>query len=128
VTGVLQQKLPFSQRWKHRRASRPKAVVVLAPTSIPIAPISSPSLIPAAEPHTAADRARIVRWVASRVISWPPHNCFCCRRPIAYGAKWIELVEDNNRARFHFDCEPVWRAEQEATALKALGIDRRERE
>jgi hypothetical protein len=121
VTNVQQQKLLFSQRWKHRRAPRPKAVVALAPTAI--APMPSPPPITAAEPLTAADRARIARWVASRIICWPPDNCFHCKRPIVYGSKWVELVNDNDRARFHADCLPAWRAEQEALARRAMGYN-----
>ena len=70
------------------------------------------------------DQAHINKWVTSRIISWPPDNCFCCKRPIVYGAKWVELVNDNERARFHFDCAPAWRAEQEALAPRAMGLDR----
>jgi hypothetical protein len=125
VTNVQQQKLLFAQRWKHRRAPRSKAVVALAPTAI--APMPSPPPLAAAEPLTAADRARITRWVASRIICWPPDNCFHCRRPIVYGAKWVELVNDNDRARFHADCLPVWRAQQELAARHAMGLDRNER-
>ena len=91
MTNVQQQKLLFSQRWKHRRAPRPKAVVALAPTSMPIAAMPSLPPIPAAEPLTAADRARIARWVASRIVTWASDNCFHCRRPIVYGAKWSSL-------------------------------------
>ena len=47
-------------------------------------------------------------------------HCFGCRKPIVVGQKWLELVSDNNRARFHCDCEPVWRAERETFARKTL--------
>jgi hypothetical protein len=73
------------------------------------------------------DQARIARWVAAQIVAWRPDNCFHCRRPIVYGAKWVELVNDNNRARFHFDCAPVWRAQREAAARRAMGLDRSER-
>jgi hypothetical protein len=92
VTNLPQQKLLFSQRWKHRRAPRSKAVVALAST--PIAPMPSRRPITAPEPQTAGDRARIAGWVASRIISWPPDKCFHCRRPIVYGAKSVEFVRD----------------------------------
>jgi hypothetical protein len=77
---------------------------------------------------TPAERTRIVRWVTAQIVNYPPDRCLCCRRPIVYGAKWVELVNDNARARFHFDCEPPWRAEQEVAARRAMGLDRRERE
>jgi hypothetical protein len=60
--------------------------------------------------------------VAAQIVNRPPDNCFHCRRPIVYGAKWIELVNDNTRARFHFDCAPVWRAQQESSARRAMGM------
>jgi hypothetical protein len=60
---------------------------------------------------TAPDQARIARWVASRIICWPPDNCFHCRRPIVFGAKWTELAANTDRARFHADCLPAWVAE-----------------
>lgn len=122
MTNLPQQKLLFSQRWKHRRAPRSKAVVALAST--PTAPMPSRRPITAPEPLTAADRAGIARWAASRIICWPPDNCFHCRRPIVYGAKWVELVNDNDRARFHSDCAPAWRAQLELAARRALGLDR----
>jgi hypothetical protein len=40
--------------------------------------------------------------------------------PIIVGQKWLELVHDNSRAGFHWDCEPVWRAGQEVAARKTL--------
>jgi hypothetical protein len=64
----------------------------------------------------------IDRWVAWRIVDWPFSRCFGCKRPIIPGQRWIELVRDDYRARFHFDCEPVWRAEQEVRARKTLGI------
>jgi hypothetical protein len=121
------RKIRMSERWKGRQAPRPKAVVALAPTSTPIAVMPSPPPIPAAEPLSAADRARIARWVALRIVTWAPDNCFHCRRPIVFGAKWVELVNDNERARFHFDCEPAWRAQQVALARRAMGLGRSER-
>jgi hypothetical protein len=70
----------------------------------------------------------INRWVANQIVDWPPSNCFGCKRPIVVGAKWVELVRDDNRARFHCDCEPVWRAKQEVAAHKALWGSRERRE
>jgi gamma-glutamylcysteine synthetase len=39
-----------------------------------------------------------------------------------FGAKWVELVNDNDRARFHADCAPAWKLQQEAAARRALGL------
>jgi hypothetical protein len=40
--------------------------------------------------------------------------------------RWIELVNDDTRARFHFDCAPMWRAQQEVAARKAMGLNQKE--
>jgi hypothetical protein len=103
------RRIPDSERWKYRHPSKPKAP-------------------PIAEALTPIERVLIARWVAARIVSYPPDRCLCCRRPIVYGAKWVELVNDNERARFHFDCAPAWRAQQEVAARRALGLDRSERE
>jgi hypothetical protein len=92
----LVRKIPESQRWKYRHAPAP-------------API-----------ETQAERTLINRWVAHQIVDWPSSHCFGCRKPIIVGQKWLELVNDNNRARFHCDCEPVWRAEQEVAARRTL--------
>jgi gamma-glutamylcysteine synthetase len=60
--------------------------------------------------------------VTAQIVSWAPDNCFCCRRPIVLGAKWVELVNDNDRARFHFDCATAWKLRQETAARRALGL------
>jgi hypothetical protein len=94
MTGV---KIRDSERWKHRR--KPTPVDDAAP-----APIET----------------RIDRWVAHQIVDWPSSHCFGCRKPIVADQKWVELVHDDNRARFRCDCEPVWRAEQEALGRKTL--------
>jgi hypothetical protein len=110
------QKVPMSARWKRRRAPKPPDA-----RELPATPI-----LRVDEARTRVEKARIARWVASRIISWPLDNCFCCKRPIVYGAKWIELVNDNERALFHFDCAPAWRAQQEVAARKAMGLNQKE--
>jgi hypothetical protein len=78
------------------------------------------------EAQALAERTRIARWVAAQIVNYPPDRCLCCRRPIVYGAKWTELVRDGDRARFHSDCMPAWRAGQEALAKRALGFTPKE--
>jgi hypothetical protein len=111
------QKLLLSQRWKQRHGPRSKPALT---TPIMLAPL--PLQPPAAPLLTAIDRARIAKWMAAQIVNYPPDRCLCCRRPIVYGAKWVELVNDNNRARFHFECAPAWRTRQEALARRALGL------
>jgi hypothetical protein len=65
--------------------------------------------------ETRAERVLISRWIQHQIVDWPSSHCFDCRRP-----EWLELVWDDSRARFHYDCEPVWRAEQEVAARRAL--------
>ena len=86
----------------------------------------APLILGVDEARVRIERARIARWVAAQIVSYPPDRCLCCRRPIVFGAKWVELVNDDTRARFHFDCAPVWRAQQEMLARRALGFDRKE--
>jgi hypothetical protein len=90
--------------------------------AIALAPVAP---VPAVDEVRA--KARIDRWVASRIVTWAPDNCFHCRRPIVFGAKWTELVANNERARFHADCLPAWLAQQDVAARRALGLDRSER-
>jgi hypothetical protein len=99
-------------------------VIMLAPTSIALMP--PPPSAPAPLALTAVDRTRIARWVAAQIVSYPPDRCLRCRRPIAFGAKWVELVNDNARARFHVSCELAWREQQQMFARRALGLDRKE--
>jgi hypothetical protein len=108
-------KIRMEDRWKHRPAAKPR----VAPAPAPFPHVD--------EARARMDRARIARWVAAQIVNYPPDRCLCCRRPIVYGAKWVELVNDNERARFHFDCAPVWRAQQELAARQAMGLDRIER-
>jgi hypothetical protein len=112
-------KLPLSQRWKHRRAPKPKRRIVFIapkPARAPIAPIN--------EARALVERMRVTKWVAAQIVSYPPDRCLCCRKPIVFGAKWVELVNDDDRARFHADCLPAWRAQQELAARRAMGLDR----
>ena len=111
------QKLSPSERWKHRRA--PTRVTPIAPAPVVLAPMA-PAPVPLI--NEAQARTRIARWVIAQVVNYAPDRCLCCHRPITYGAKWIELVNDNARARFHADCAPAWRVQQEAAARRALGL------
>jgi hypothetical protein len=64
----------------------------------------------------------IDRWILAQIAEWPQGACFGCRKPILPGQKWVDLVRDNCRARFHRDCEPAWRAALEPIARRTLGI------
>jgi hypothetical protein len=91
------RKIPEAQRWKYRHTPAPAVEDAL---------------------ETPAERVMIDRWVAHQIVDWPQSHCFGCRKPIIIGEKWLELVCDDRRARFHCDCEPVWRAKQEVAARK----------
>jgi hypothetical protein len=115
---MIVQKIPHSERWKRRRPRRLKALTPIAPNSAP-----ARAILEAANP---AERTRIARWVAAQIVNRPPDNCFHCRRPIVFGAKWVELVNDNDRARFHSACAFAWRAQQEDATRRALGSNANE--
>ena len=109
MTGV---KLRDSERWKHRRKPTPIEDAAPAPA---VEAVAAPI-------ETRAERVLIARWIQHQIVDWPSSHCFGCRKPIVVGQKWLELVCDDNRARFHCDCEPVWRANQEVAARKAIGL------
>jgi hypothetical protein len=111
-------KLKLEDRWKYRPTPKPRVGLASVAALLP-APVVD-------EARARMEKTRIARWVAAQIVNYPPDRCLCCRRPIVYGAKWIELVNDNNRARFHVDCAPAWRAQQEMLARRALGFDRKE--
>jgi hypothetical protein len=104
MTGV---KLKLEDRWKHR------------PTAP--APVASP-LPRVDEARAWMDKTRIARWVAAQIVPYSPDRCLYCGRPIVFGAKWVELVNDTDRARFHVDCALVWRLDKEALARRAMSI------
>ena len=104
MTGV---KLKLEDRWKHR------------PTAP--APVASP-LPRVDEARAWMDKTRIARWVAAQIVNYPLDRCLYCGRPIVFGAKWVELVNDTDRARFHVDCALVWRLDKEALARRAMSI------
>jgi hypothetical protein len=68
------------------------------------------------------ERRMINHWVADTLIDWPQDSCLKCRNPIIAGQKWIDVTNGDARARFHKDCEPVWRAEREALARRTIGL------
>jgi hypothetical protein len=77
---------------------------------------------------TAADRARISKWIRDRlVVDWRG-SCWHCRKPFAFGQKFIDVRGDETTARFHVACHTEWLARQEAAARRALGRARNEGE
>ena len=86
-----------------------------------------PTIVEPAEPASAepaesaalrVERARIDAWIAQRVIPWAPNSCLRCRRPIAVGAEFVDVVGGDGRARLHAVCHVEWQAE----ARRALGL------
>jgi hypothetical protein len=68
------------------------------------------------------ERRMINHWVADTLIDWPQDFCLKCRKRILVGQDWIDVTNGDARARFHRECEPVWRAEREALARKTIGL------
>ena len=88
--------------------------------SEPEAPVSAPP------PESAAvryERERIDAWIRNRLIAYPLASCLLCRKPIIAGQDWQEASNGEARARFHRACHTEWRAEQEAVARQALGLE-----
>jgi hypothetical protein len=91
----------------------PESVVIEAP-------------VPAVESAAARyERELIDAWIRNRLIAYPLASCFGCRRPIVAGQDWQEVSngDTNARARFHRACHAEWRAEREAAARQALGLE-----
>src|SRR6478609_3066818 len=63
-----------------------------------------------------AERGRINRWIADRLIDWPPESCLHCRKPIVVGQLWTVVSNGEVTARFHEPCHAEWLAQQEVTA------------
>jgi hypothetical protein len=72
--------------------------------------------------HLQMERRMINHWVADTLIDWPQDSCLKCRNPIIAGQEWTDVTNGDARARFHLDCEPVWRAEREALARRTIGL------
>jgi hypothetical protein len=110
-------KLRESERWKRRRRPQPPApvVIMLAPTAL----VPSPPSIPA--PLSAADRARIRKWISDRLVAASPGLCWHCRKPFAFGHRFVDIRGAETTVRFHTACHEEWLAKQEALARKALG-------
>jgi hypothetical protein len=92
------------------------------PEHEPVVPDPAP---PGPDPAIRYERERIDAWIRNRLIAYPLASCFGCRKPIVAGAAWEEVSngDTNARARFHRDCHAEWRAEQEAAARQALGLE-----
>jgi hypothetical protein len=111
------QKIRGSERHKWRR--KPKLQTVPA---IVVAPIALMPVLPPAPALTAADRARIAKWIRDRVtVDWRD-SCWRCRKPIVVGQRWAAVAGEGVIARFHQNCHREWLAEQETLARKALGL------
>ena len=105
------------ERHEPTTPSRAEAVTLAAMETSPSADAES-----ARRARRACAYSAYARWVAWRIITWPPDNCLHSRRPIVFGAKWVELVNDDDRCRFHAECLPAWRLQQETAACRALGL------
>ena len=83
-------------------------------------------LVRGAKPQIVAvlqnERGRINRWIADRLIDWPPESCLHCRKPIIVGQPWTVVSNGEVTARFHEPCHGEWLAQQEVAARMALGL------
>ena len=107
--------------WKRRRKPQPRAipapvVIILAPTALVPSPPSIPS------PLTLADRARVAKWISDRLVAAWPGGCWHCRKPFAFGHRFVDIRGAETTVRFHTACHEEWLAKQETLARRALGL------
>ena len=115
MTGV---KIRDSERWKHRRP--PASVADAAPAP---APAPTPTVEAAPVPiETRAEGVLIDRWIQHQIVDWPSSHCFGCRKPIVVGQKWLELVCDDNRARFHSDASLCGEPGRKSPLVSRCGV------
>ena len=81
------------------------------------------SLLLAESAAVRYERERIDAWIRNRLIAYPLASCLRCRKPIVAGQDWEEVSNGEARARFHRACHAEWRAEREAAARQALGLE-----
>jgi hypothetical protein len=100
------------------------AAVASEPEPAAPTPMEALSVVP--EPESAAvryERERIDAWIRARIVDYPLASCLLCRKPIIAGQDWQEVSNGEARARFHRTCHAEWRAEREAAARQALGLE-----
>jgi hypothetical protein len=78
--------------------------------------------LPAPPPLTATDRARIAKWISDRLVADWRDSCWHCRKPFAFGQKFVDVRGSDGAVRFHAQCESEWRRAQEAAARRALNL------
>jgi hypothetical protein len=69
------------------------------------------------------ERREITRWINNHFISSPPGCCTHCGGGPRANDRFVIVVVGNDRGEMHVSCHPVWLAEREAEARKALGIN-----
>ena len=100
------------------------ATVASEPEPVASSPMEALSVVP--EPESAAVRREcemIEVWIRNRLVDYPLASCLLCRKPIIAGQDWQEVSNGEARARFHRTCHAEWRAEREAAARQALGLE-----
>jgi hypothetical protein len=108
-----------------RRAAQARMQRVIERAKVKHA-ISAPA--PAPAPLSLYDRARISKWIRDRLaVDWRG-SCWQCRKPFAFGQKFIDVGGAEVTVRFHQQCESEWRVQQESAARRALGLERATRE
>ena len=78
--------------------------------------------VPAPAPVSSHDRARIAKWIRDRVVADWRGGCWHCRKPFAFGHRFVDVRGDEVVVRFHARCESEWRRAQETAARRALGL------
>jgi hypothetical protein len=82
-------------------------------------------IVAALRQREAEDRRRVVQWINNRFKSSPRGICAHCGEGARPEDRFISLFVGSDSGEVHASCHPVWRAEREAEARKALGLEGR---
>jgi len=71
----------------------------------------------------AEERRRVVQWINDHFTSSPAGVCAHCGDGERVGDPFVVLFVGDDRADVHASCHAGWRAEREAEACAALGLE-----
>jgi hypothetical protein len=69
------------------------------------------------------ERRRVVHWVNDHFTSSPAGVCAHCGGALRSKDPFVALFVGSHRADVHSSCHSAWRAEREAEARRALGLE-----
>jgi hypothetical protein len=81
-----------------------------------------PELVSALRMREAEQRSLITQWINNHFTSSPAGVCAHCGDGLRSEDPFVLLFVGSDRAEVHASCHPLWLAEREAEARRALGI------